>query len=265
MAALCIATIVHAQNAVTAPGNKQPTGVPKLMVVKPPPAGVPDLPETPGMPIFDLGNGSYKIGSITIDKNARTVKFPVAVNMTQGLIEYLLVNKKGKVHESLFSTTISPSNLHIAMLLLGVEGDPRSKGEVSEKDRANGVGQGPVTAKQLKDAPAFQGDKVLITAAWKAGEKEMNYNVEDLVRNGKEKQSAARGSWIYTGSVLFGGIFAAEAESSIIAMISDVTALINNPRPGHDDDTIWFADPEKIPAKGTSVEITIKLDSPKQK
>ena len=217
------------------------------------------------MPVFDLGNGHYRIGSITLDKNARSVSFPASINMTEGVIEYLLVNKKGKVHESLFSTAIVPTNLHVAMLLLGAVGDPRSKGELPEKDRGNVVGRGPVTAQQLKNAPAFEGDAVSISVTWKSEDKEVNSKVEDLVLNARDKRSAMRGSWTYTGSVLVGGVFAAEVENSIIAMITDVTALINNPRPGHDDDTIWLADPAKIPPKGTPVEITIRLEPPKEK
>lgn len=144
------------------PPNARPAGPPLPPVVTAPlppnlpgAPGVPAAPDAPGMPVFDLGNGHYRIGSITLDKNARSVSFPASINMTEGVIEYLLVNKKGKVHESLFSTAIVPTNLHVAMLLLGAQGDPRNKAEVPEKDRVNFAGGGPVTAQQLRACHAL--------------------------------------------------------------------------------------------------------------
>jgi hypothetical protein len=67
------------------------------------------------------------------------------------------------------------------------------------------------------------------------------------------------GPWVYTSSVLYKRKFMAEAEGSIIAMVRDPVALVNNPRPGNDNDLIWNVATEKVPSTGTEVEVTLKL------
>ena len=55
----------------------------------------------------------------------------------------------------------------------------------------------------------------------------------DLSRfSGKGKSKLAEGSWHYNGSSFHRGRFLASQEGSIIALIPDQSALINNPRPG---------------------------------
>jgi hypothetical protein len=139
------------------------------------------------------------------------------------------------------------------MLLLGAKGAPND-GDLDAPP-------GQIDAAFLKKAPAIQGDKVLLLANWKAGGDRKSVNAEDLVLNTREKRTARRGPWIYNGSRFSRGKFGAQVEGSIIAMITDPFALINNPRPGHDDDSVWEVDPKKTPAKDTPVEITIKLES----
>jgi hypothetical protein len=219
----------------------------------PPPAAPPTTKSAPQ--IKELGDGRFQVGAVTLDKNTRSVTFPGAINMTEGLIEYLLVARGGKTHESLFVTGAEPYHIHVAMLLLGAKGAPND-GELDTPPSQ-------IDAAFLKKAPAVQGDKVLVLARWKTGGNETTVNGEDLVINDKEKHTARRGPWTYNGSRFYHGNFAAQMEGSIIAMVTDPTALVNNPRPGHDDDMIWEIDPKKVPPKDTPVEITIKLEGPK--
>ena len=44
-------------------------------------------------PVKQIAEGVLDLGGVRVDKNARTVSFPVAVNMNDGNIEYLLVGK----------------------------------------------------------------------------------------------------------------------------------------------------------------------------
>jgi hypothetical protein len=198
----------------------------------------------------------FQVGDVTLDKNARSVTFPATVNMSDGVIEYLLVSKFGKTHESMFATDVEPFHLHTAMLLLGARGTPSSSGVLEP------VGQ--ITNAGLEHAPALKGENVFIFVKWKTAGGDRRVNAEDLVFNDKTKRNAARGPWTYNGSGFYAqGKFAAQIEGSFVAMVTDPTALINNPRPGRDNDSIWSVDPAKVPPKDTPVQITIQLENVK--
>ena len=62
------------------------------------------------------------MGQVRLDKNQRTVRFPAAVNQTNGAIEYLIVTSSGKTHESLLRTDAEPYHIQLAFLLLGAKG-----------------------------------------------------------------------------------------------------------------------------------------------
>jgi len=57
------------------------------------------------------------------------------------------------------------------------------------------------------------------------------------------------------------GIFLAQREGSIVALIDDVDALANNPRPGNDNDQIWQIKSNALPPLNTPVEVTFKLET----
>ena len=62
---------------------------------------------------------------------------------------------------------------------------------------------------------------------------------------------------------LYGGHFLAQVDGSIAALVRDPAALINNPRPGNDDDQIWEVYSKTTPPAGTAVDVTIQLvDTP---
>ena len=79
------------------------------------------------------------------------------------------------------------------------------------------------------------------------------------------KTNASRGPWTYNGSRVVNGIFVAQREGSIVALIEDVDALVNNPRPGSDNDQIWQINSDILPPTNTVVEVTFKLEPPKNK
>ena len=192
---------------------------------------------------------SFTIGNIAVDKRARTVRFPATVNLLDATLEYLLVTDEGKTHESLLSTKVSPYQLHVAMLLLGVK--PTLETPTAPPEQLN--------ADTLKTAPELKGDKVDVLISWKTGATSQQAHAEEWIDNSQTKAPMTRGPWIYTGSMIFEKKFLAQVEGSIIALVSDPVALINNPRAGHNDDSIWSARKSRIPAVGTSVEVTFQL------
>ena len=191
----------------------------------------------------------FTLGGITVDKAAKTVRFPATVQLESGPLEYLLVTEAGKTHESLLATKVSPFKIHVAMLLLGA----RPAREIKEPPPEQ------LNATNLKNAPELKGDKVNILVTWTANGKEQQIHAQEWVHNRLTQTSMTPGPWIYTSSALFKGTFLAQKEGSIIALVTDPVALINNPRPGHTDDSVWTVQKGQVPAANTPVEIIFQL------
>jgi len=200
--------------------------------------------EAPGptnAPMKAIGPGLFEIGKVRLNKNDKSVTFPAVLNMSPGLVEYVLVTETGKIHESLLRTDAEPYQIHMAMLLLGAKG------------------AGTNAFPQKPDEP-LPGDKVLLDIAWKdARGKEQKHRAEELIFNEQTKSPMSRGPWVYNGSRVFEGTFIAQQDGSIIALIEDPDALVNNPRQGRENDEIWEVKTNGLPPLNTAVEVTIRL------
>src|SRR5215218_6364460 len=73
-------------------------------------------------PVRSLGGGLFRVGLVTIDSSNRTVRFLAAVQLREETIEYTVVHKTGKTHESIFRTEALPQDVQGAMLLRGASG-----------------------------------------------------------------------------------------------------------------------------------------------
>ena len=195
------------------------------------------------LPLKQIGPGIFELGKVRLDKQRRTVSFPAVVNMNEALLEYLVVTSAGKVHESLLRTDTEPWHVHVAMLLLG----------------AKGAGTNDFPEDHIKPLP---GDKVSIELSWKAGRKEKRHRAEEFVYDRAKKTTMRRGPWIYTGSRVFEGVFIAQRDGSLVSLIEDGDALINNPRLGRDDDDNWQVHGKGLPPLESLVEVTIRLEEP---
>jgi hypothetical protein len=91
------------------------------------------------------------------------------------------------------------------------------------------------------------------------GGSEKHVRLEDLVSNTLTKSQMSRGDWIYNGSRVVQGVYLAQRDGSIVAIIADPDAMINSPRAGRDDDEIWRANSSLVPPVGTAVEVTLQL------
>lgn len=214
-------------------------------------AQAPAPPPTPS--IREEAPGIYQIGLLRLDQKAMTLTFPGALNMNQGLLEYLIVTPMGSTHESLLVTDVPPTDIQFAMLLLGAKG---SGIHTPAPDQAPPP---QLDAKYLKTAPRLVGDEILIRVKWKAGGEEKVAPVEDWLINLQNKKTVSRGPWIYNGSMFSGAHFLAQTEGSVAALVTNPAALINNPRKGNDDDQIWEVNERAVPPVNAPVQIVIQL------
>ena len=208
----------------------------------------------PNEAVREVRPGIFQLGLVTLDKARREVRFPAVINQREGAIEYVLVGAKGKTHESLFATTVRPSTLHTAMLLLGAKTGGQEPGAALPPTALDNA--------YLATAPLPRGVPVSISVRWQLpGRQPVERPVSALVTNTQTRSPMTDGSWIYNGSLFEQGRFAADDELSFVAVVTDPIALMNNPRPGHDDDQIWTVATDRVPPLLTPVEIRItKLD-----
>lgn len=192
-------------------------------------------------PLRQVGPGIFELGKVRLDKNRRTVSFPAVLNMDAGLIEYLVVTESGKTHESLVRTDVAPYQIHLAMLLLG----------------ARGTG---TNAFPENHAAPLPGDAVRIDLVWKLDGKEQRLAAEATLRNRETHAAVSSGAWTYTGSRVIEGTFLAQEVGSIVSLIEDPDALINNPRPGRENDELWEIRPRGLPPLDAPIEVILKLE-----
>ena len=184
--------------------------------------------------VIQVSEGVFRVGKVTIQQEARTALLDATLNMTNGLVEYLLVTGAGKLHESVFRTDASPADLHVAMLLLGVKPAPTN---LPPAERAIG------------------GDKIWIDV--KHGTN--TFPVERLVWNSLRTNEMARGPWSYNGARLIERTFTADRDGLFVSLITDVDALINNPRPERSNDEAWQVNTNRSTTLATNVTLLFKL------
>ena len=207
----------------------------------------------PAMPVMrEVSPGIFEIGKLRLDQRALTLTFPGTLNMKSGLLEYLLVSPRGSTHESLLVSDVSPNDIHFAMLLLGAKGGGAAPDAAPPQ----------IDAKYLKTAPKLKGDTVLISVKWTDGAAEKTVSVEDWLFNDTTKKPIERGPWIYNGSTFHEGRFLAQVEGTFAALVTNPSALINNPRKGNDNDQMWSVNEKAVPPVNTPIEIILKLVPP---
>ncbi len=198
-------------------------------------------PAATNAPLKQVSADVFAIGLVRLDKAKRTVSFPAAVNMQEGLMEYLIVCHNGKIHESVLITDTEPYHLHLAMLFLGAKGAP------------------PLTAEERVKQTHIKGETINIWVHWSQNGKAKRVRAETFILHTETKKPMSDGPWTYNGSWVFEGTFLAQRERSIVAIVTDHDALANNARPGSDNDELWLANKKQIPEPGTKVTVTFEL------
>ncbi len=209
-------------------------------------------------PLAEISPGVFQIGLVRLDKTNKSVQFPAVLNMDHGLIEYLLVTTRGKTHESLLKTEAAPSHIHVAMLLLGAKGAAQTPDLLKVPTGEYHV-NGPGGAGE-RNAQLLKGDPIRIELAWTNAETAKTVPAEDCVIDLQTGKAASRGTWNYNGSRVVDGTYMAQQQGSIVAMIDDVDAIVNNARKGHENDQVWQVRSNFVPSIGAKILVTFQLE-----
>lgn len=217
------------------------------------------------MPLRVMGGGVFELANVTLDKTRRTVSFPAIVNLDQGPMEYFLVTKYGKVHESILRTETIPFHLHVAMLLLDVKSATSKVGATPPQGAPSDPGNQPASKIVAPAKEAISGDPIRVEVQWYLNGVKTTRRAEELILDSQKKSPMENGHWVYNGSQVVGGQFGAQMSGSLVALVTDSDALVNYSGPGHDNDKIWGPNPATLPPKGTPVIVTLYLDAPAEK
>jgi len=198
---------------------------------------------TPGDQPASIASSGLKFGLVEVDARARTVSFPARLNMSEGLIEYVLVTDYGKTHESLLTTEAKPMDIQSALLLLNAV--PAGTNAVAGPDSAVPA-RSAVRVGVRRESPTSLALEAV--ESW-VGTREA----------GREGVSLETSPWLFNGSYISPEGFAAHFEGSIISLIRDPVAILNNPRRGRDDDELHVPRTEAVPAVGSVVTVVLQV------
>lgn len=206
--------------------------------------------------IKQLNANEYQIGKVSLNKKTREITFGAGVNLVDRPLEYLLVNTKGKVHEALFLTDISPLNLNIAMKLIGYKGS-KELFEIVDEDYLP-TGKFHEVPDEIKKAARLD-----ILVQWEADGKTNTVPINDLIIHSITTKPMAPGPWLYHGSYMHEGQFKAEVNGDIFSIIPRQPPLVSYPGKDNLNDDVWFTHPKRMPGEGTVVKIILKPHQPK--
>jgi hypothetical protein len=205
--------------------------------------------------VKQLDETRFQIGEVTFDKKTREIRFATKVNMTEGQLEYLIVHENGKVHESLLSTTISPTHLNLAFTLLRY---PPSR----ELYTVNEIDDGkPLVARHIPPE-VKEGARIAIEVEWTADGKKRRNPVNEWIQHAVTATSMPAGPWVYGGSGFGEGKYFAETSGDVVAIFLSNAAMINYLGDDGDNDEVWSPFTKRVPAEATDVTVII---SPYQK
>jgi hypothetical protein len=180
--------------------------------------------------IQQIDANTLLIGAVRLDRKERQITIPAAVNMVEGPIEYVLVSPLGKLHESIFKSVAEPLHIQTAAMLL------------LPKAETNGLPNVQVRV-ELGDGKPIP--------------------VEDVIDHTMPGKSLKPNPWSYKGSRIVDGTFLAQRDGSIIAIIADPDAIMENGRVSAEDDENWRPRKSALPPLGTPVKIVLKFPPPK--
>ena len=216
-----------------------------------------ELMESAKSRIKKTGDTDYSLGDITFSSATREVRVPTEVNMSEGVLEYVLVHETGKTHESLLRTKVSPTELNVALLLCHYEPHIKEAAQYLADPK-------PETKAKMALPMEHEGaNRVRLSVEWKDKDgKPQSAPVSDWIRDLKFKKPLQLDHWTYTGSFVSQTGYAAQDDGSHIAIYFDLVALMNLPDAGNGDDDRWLVEKKAVPPIGTPVTLVFSPVNP---
>jgi hypothetical protein len=179
-----------------------------------------------------------------VDAKARTIAVECQALNVNIPLEFFCVTDGGNEHESVLRTPAKPSDIHFALLMLGLTpGSP---------------------ATFLPDRRVWlppHGPPLHITCSYLLNGKPMVVPAYRMMRSVKTKKEMPPAIWVFDGSrVMPDGVYAADVTGYVVSICNfdltmiDVPHLVSNA-----NETLeWEYNPDLVPPKGTAVTMVIE-------
>ncbi len=227
-----------------------------LVGIQPTPGGEPRADVSGNQPAESMPQEQehlIRFGKVEVDPHRRTVSVPARLHMTNGILEYVLVTEYGKAHESLLLTECRAVELQSALLLLHA--------------RPTGAAGLSLAADHLPSSSL-----VHVSVTWTGPDgTPVERPVHELIllESGRHPDASEPahavpmppGPWLFNGSGFSVEGFMAHFEGSLVSLITDPAAIINNPHPDREDDEIHIPAPARLPPLGTEVRLVLQPEA----
>jgi len=210
-----------------------------------------EAPEAPAKPkIEKLDGDRYRIGEVTLDKRTREIRFPALVNMKEGFLEFLIVHEHGAVHESLFRTHVSPTDINVALTLLRY----KPSKELYRIPNEQGI---PSDFYYKVPEEIRLAARLAIDVEFEKEGETKRVSANEWVRHETTAKVMPPSHWVYGGSGFDTGRFLPELSGQIAAIYITDTALINFPGDDNTNDDVWTVMTPRVPDLETKVTLVL--------
>lgn len=212
---------------------------------------------------------AFNAAGVLIDRKQGAVAFPVTAEVRLDRLEYVLVNPKGAIHETLLVTPVDAPILGAAFLSIGAEAGENVK--YVPKDPQPTPDEARAGAK-THDVIVPSGKPVYLYVAWKegAGVRDVKtgkfpaetlhfHRLEDLIVDLERDRTLRRHGWVWLGSRVLPPAkageperFAAEVTGNLacVSFFPQGDTLLTPALPECNSQTSWIANRWLLPAPG---------------
>jgi len=220
------------------------------------------------------GDGSMKLGLVTFDPASREIRFPAWVNMPEGMIEFPVAHRNGRLHEAIYATDALP--LHIETVLRLLRYVPSD--EVFPTWPGVDIDNPPPWDEWPEPVfpPSRPAAHVQCFAVWKDenGETIERDIRTQLVRAGEDLSDPAElpgervtldqfaPHWVFTGTTGELREVVPELAGCIVGVLLEKESIINTVPGGNIHEHVWQAHSERIASQDIDITIVIRPASP---
>jgi hypothetical protein len=185
-----------------------------------------------------------KLPFVTFDAQRKQVRVECEALGVDAPLEFFCVRNGGSEHESILRTPAKPSDIHTALLAIGLQpGKPLSYSEAANKW-----------------IPP-QGPPLNIHLEWEKDGKTVSVPAHRTMRDLKTKKEMKATHWVYCGSrVMDDGAFAADVTGYVVSVVNFDLTLIDIPElASNSNETLeWERNPDAAPPARTKVTMVIE-------
>jgi biopolymer transport protein ExbD len=185
-----------------------------------------------------------KIPHVEVDVKKRQVRVEAQALRPEMPLEFLAVQINGPEHEAVIRSPVRASDLHLALLMIGLEpGEP--------------VKYSPATQKWSPP----HGPPLQIFFEYEKDGKTQSVPAYRWLRSAKTKEAMPPLTWIFAGSrVMEDGVYAADVTGYLVSVVNFDLTVIDIPKLASNANELleWEANPDVVPETGTKVTMVIE-------